>query len=148
MILRKEILEERIFGVFKFLPGAEERYFTVLKKNDGVREFLGEMSVVSDDDGSFVEGFLQAEDQVAHVRSHDGIHHGSGLVVKNGFGILRERAGDGYGAAQPGRKFAGQFVQHLIHFQSSRKLFDVGIDVVIGKAGLAFEGESDIFANG
>ena len=52
MIQRKEILEKRIFGIFKFFPGAEERYFTVLKKNDGVREFLGEMSVVSNDDGA------------------------------------------------------------------------------------------------
>src|ERR1700716_3839902 len=81
LVFFEEELEERIIGMFEVRPGTEKSDLAVLQKNNTIGQTLGQMRIMRHDDRSFVERIFQAQDQVAHVPGHDGIDHGSRLVV-------------------------------------------------------------------
>ena len=105
------------------------------------------MGVVGDDDGSFAKDVFEAEDEVAHVASHDGIDHGGGFIVQDGVGILGKGARDGDGALHTGGEFARQTIEDLFHFQHFGVFLDVDVDVFGGEAGLAVHGKGDVFCD-
>ena len=94
-VVREKFLDVRVWGFRQFRYRTEVDRMTLVQYHDAVGDFAHQVEIVRHDDARQPQLGLQLQHQIAHLLAHDRIDHRRGFVIKDAFGLERERACDG-----------------------------------------------------
>src|ERR1700722_11248824 len=87
----QKLLNIRIFRLVEIHRRPEKSYFALAEKNNLIGNSMQQIQIVSYHDTRQLQLLLQTQHEQRELIAHDGIHHGSRLIVKDALGLGGQR---------------------------------------------------------